>query len=126
MATETDIVSFKVINQDFVKLDRFNGTNFNRWQDKMMFLLTALKILYVLDPKLQPFLDPSNADTYNIRIDRKKREEDELICRGYILNTLSDRFYDLFTSMKLPREIWKTLEFKYNTEKQGTGNYEIF
>lgn len=68
MATETDIVSFKVINQDFVKLDRFNGTNFNRWQDKMMFLLTALKISHILDPELQPFPEPSDADTDSIKI----------------------------------------------------------
>jgi len=37
------------MNQDFVKLDKFDGTNFTRWQDKMKFLLTALKIFYVLD-----------------------------------------------------------------------------
>lgn len=57
--------------------------------------------------------------TDNIRTDIKKREEEELVCRWHTLNTLSDRLYDLFKLMKSPSEIWKTLEFKYNTENQG-------
>ena len=44
--------AFKVMNQDFMKLDRFDGTNYTRWKDKMMFFLTALKVAYVLDPNL--------------------------------------------------------------------------
>uniref|UniRef100_A0A2N9HKS3 Uncharacterized protein n=1 Tax=Fagus sylvatica TaxID=28930 RepID=A0A2N9HKS3_FAGSY len=52
-------------------------------------------------------------------------EEDELVCRGHILNTLSDRLYDLFTTMTSPKEIWKALETKYKTEKQGTDKFII-
>ena len=48
--------------------------------------------------------------------DRKKREEDELLCRGHILNNLSGRLYDLFTSIKSAKEIWNSLEYKYNIE----------
>ena len=51
------------------------------------------------------------------RAQRKKWEEDELICRWHILNTRSDRLYDLYTSMKSPKEIWNALEAKYKTEK---------
>jgi hypothetical protein len=43
----------------------------------------------------------------------------------HILNTLSDRLYDLFTSIKSPREIWDALEFKYKTEKQSTDKFLI-
>lgn len=52
-----DAISFKLMNQEFVKIDKFDGNNFNRWQDKMKFLLTALKILYILDPSLPPIPD---------------------------------------------------------------------
>jgi hypothetical protein len=39
----------KVMNQDFVCLDCFDGQNFIRWQQKMFFL-TTLKFAYNLYP----------------------------------------------------------------------------
>ncbi|GAV62050.1 hypothetical protein CFOL_v3_05574, partial [Cephalotus follicularis] len=54
---------------------------------------------------------------------RKKCEEDELLYREHILNTLSDRLFDLFTGMKFAKEIWDALEFKYRAEEQGTNRY---
>ena len=115
--------AFKVMNQDFMKLDRFDGTNYTRWKDKMMFFLTALKVAYVLDPNLPQIPVSSPDETENVKEERTKRQEDELLCRGHILNTLSDRLYDLFTSVQSPREIWNALEFKYNTEKQGADKF---
>ena len=49
---EGEKMAYKMINQDFVKLDKFDSSNFIRWQDKIKFLLTALKIFYVLNPNL--------------------------------------------------------------------------
>ncbi|KAK3032225.1 hypothetical protein RJ639_036155 [Escallonia herrerae] len=85
----------------------------------MMFLLTALKVQYVLDPNLPPLPETTDNDSDETKAARKKREDDKLVCRGYILNALSDHLYDLFTSSKCAREIWKALENKNNTEKQG-------
>ena len=67
----------------------------------------------------------SDEDIDEIKAQRKKRKEDELICRGHILNTLSDHLYDLYTSMKSPKEIWNALEAKYKTEKIGTNKFII-
>ena len=91
----------------------------------MKFLLTALKLFYVLDPNLMPFPPASDEDTNEIKAQRKKREENELICRGHILNTLSDRHYDLYTSMKSSKDIWNALEAKYKTEKIGRNKFII-
>ncbi|XP_027120584.1 uncharacterized protein LOC113766443 [Coffea eugenioides] len=117
--------AFKVMNQDFVKLDRFDGTNFSRWKDKMIFFLTALKIAYVLDPSLPEISTPKNDDSNEIKVQRKKRAENELLCKEHIMNTLSDRLYDLYTVVKSPKEIWNVLEYKYNTMKQGTDKFLI-
>ncbi|KAK3024292.1 hypothetical protein RJ639_043154 [Escallonia herrerae] len=89
----------------------------------MMFLLTALKVQYVLDPNLPPLPEITDNDSDKTKAARKKREEDELVCRGHILNALSDRLYDLFTSSKCSKEIWKALENKYNNEKQGADKF---
>uniref|UniRef100_F6GYP6 CCHC-type domain-containing protein n=1 Tax=Vitis vinifera TaxID=29760 RepID=F6GYP6_VITVI len=106
------------MNQDLVRLDRFDGSNFTRWQDKVRFLLTALKIFYILDPTLAPLPKPKENDTPQVVAAKKKREEDELICRGHILNALSDRLYDLYTNTYSAREIWEALENKYKAEEE--------
>ncbi|KAL6320637.1 hypothetical protein AAG906_008637 [Vitis piasezkii] len=110
--------TIKIMNQDLVRLDRFDGSNFTRWQDKVRFLLTALKIFYILDPTLAPLPEPKENDTPQVVAARKKREEDELICRGHILNALSDRLYDLYTNTNSVREIWEALENKYKAEEE--------
>ncbi|RVW62312.1 Retrovirus-related Pol polyprotein from transposon TNT 1-94 [Vitis vinifera] len=81
--------TIKIMNQDLVRLDRFDGSNFTRWQDK------------------------------------EEEEEDELICRGHILNALSDRLYDLYTNTNSAREIWEALENKYKAEEEGTKKFLI-
>ena len=125
METETSVASIKLMNQDLVKLDRFDGTNFTRWQDKLKFLLTALKIFYILDPELAPIPEPQDNNNEARREERKKCQEDELIYRGHILNALSDRLYDLYTSTQSARDIWNALEFKYKAEEEGTKKFLI-
>ncbi|XP_060194495.1 uncharacterized protein LOC132623715 [Lycium barbarum] len=104
--------------KELIKLDSFDGSNFTRWKDKMIFLLTALKIFYVLDPSLPAPPEPTPEDTDATKAERKKREEDELLCRGHILNTLTDRLYDLYSNLKSPREIWTALQTAYENEKR--------
>ncbi|RVW81286.1 Retrovirus-related Pol polyprotein from transposon TNT 1-94 [Vitis vinifera] len=117
--------TIKIMNQDLVRLDCFDGSNFTRWQDKVRFLLTTLKIFYILDPILAPLLEPKENDTPQVVAARKKREEDELICRDHILNALSDRLYDLYTNTNSAREIWEALENKYKAEEKGTKKFLI-
>ncbi|GKE91463.1 hypothetical protein Tco_1572558, partial [Tanacetum coccineum] len=46
----------RIMNQEFVKLDKFDRCNYTSWADKMKFLLIVLKIFYVLDPLLASIL----------------------------------------------------------------------
>lgn len=64
------------------------------------FLAHRLKISYILDPSLAPIEDlvptiqgaePSAKEVEKVNKTKKKREKDELLCRGYILNTMFDR-----------------------------------
>ncbi|EXC16430.1 hypothetical protein L484_004441 [Morus notabilis] len=79
----------------------------------------VFSIAYVLDPKLEPFPEPKEDDFEELKTARKKRGDDKIMCRGHILNTLSDRLYDLYNSMESLVKIWNALEYKYKTEKEG-------
>ncbi|XP_058762700.1 uncharacterized protein LOC131636071 [Vicia villosa] len=91
----------------------------------MTFLLNALKVHYVLDPHLTPIPEPTENDSEEVKKERMKRKEDEMLCRGHILNTLSDRLYDLYTDNSSATEIWKALEFKFKVEEEGTKKFLI-
>ncbi|KAM1613448.1 hypothetical protein EV1_001893 [Malus domestica] len=103
-----------------------NLSNFTRWKDKMCFMLTILNVIYVLDPKLEPIHEPSDKGLDKIVVDRKKREEDELVCQGHILDTLSDCLYDMYAHIQSLKEIWEACELKYTTEKRGTDKFLMF
>ncbi|GJU23837.1 hypothetical protein Tco_1157179 [Tanacetum coccineum] len=73
----------KEMTTNFEKLDKFEGHNFRRWQKKMHFLLTTLKVVYVLTTPMPELLED---DTVKAIRRRAKWENDEYICRGHILN----------------------------------------
>ncbi|GJV36868.1 retrovirus-related pol polyprotein from transposon TNT 1-94 [Tanacetum coccineum] len=106
-----------MFGSDTIKLDIMDGMNFTRWKEKMKFLLTAFKVYYVLEGP------PVGVMTEE---EQRKREQDETLCRGYILSTLTDRLYDLYTPMTSAREIWNSLEEKYTAEKEGADKFITF
>ncbi|KAG6505061.1 hypothetical protein ZIOFF_037409 [Zingiber officinale] len=63
---------------DAFKLDRFDGTNFTRWKDKLFFLLIELGVAYLLLHDLPPIPAPTDKDIDEIKATRKKREEDAI------------------------------------------------
>ncbi|XP_073275466.1 uncharacterized protein [Primulina huaijiensis] len=112
-----------IINQEVYRLERFDGLNFTRWKDKLIFLLTELGVFYILVSNPPDLPTPKDDDSDAIKAARKKREDDEIRCRGHILNSISDCLYDLFRSIQSPKEIWNALEAKYTSEKQGTDRF---
>ncbi|KAK6152571.1 hypothetical protein DH2020_012210 [Rehmannia glutinosa] len=67
----------------------------------------AIKVAYVLNPDLPEIPAPKDGESDQVKKQREKRQEDEVMCRGHILNTLSDTLYNLFT-VKIPRETGNT------------------
>ncbi|CAM8978366.1 unnamed protein product [Rhodiola kirilowii] len=105
--------SVKEMTKNFGKLDKFEGVNFRRWQQKMHFLLTNLKVVYVLST---PILEVGeNAPIEAIR-KRSKWENDDYICRGHILNQMSDPLFDRYQVVESAKELWDALEEKYMQE----------
>nr|GEX92079.1 zinc finger, CCHC-type [Tanacetum cinerariifolium] len=56
-----------------------------------------------------------NATVDAIRI-RAKWENDDYICKGHILNGMSDSLFDVYTNVKSAKELWDSLESKYIAE----------
>nr|GEV01333.1 glucose-6-phosphate isomerase 1, chloroplastic [Tanacetum cinerariifolium] len=107
----------RMYGSDTIKLDKMDKMNFTRWKEKMKFLLTAFRVYYVLEGP------PVGVMTEK---EHRKREHDEALYRGYILSTLTDRLYDLYTSMTSAREIGNSLEEKYTAKKEGAHNFITF
>ncbi|GJZ50586.1 viral movement protein [Tanacetum coccineum] len=128
------MMNFRMMNQECVKLDKFDGCTYTRWAEKMKFLLIVLKIYYVLDPELPP-IAANPVPEPGKPMDEKKiselekqrmiRKEDETLCCGHIKSSLSDTLCDLYASVTNPRELWSALEFKYKTHEQDTNKYLV-
>nr|GEY42843.1 putative zinc finger, CCHC-type [Tanacetum cinerariifolium] len=73
----------KDMTTNFGKLDKFEGHDFRRWPKNMHFLLTTLKVVYVLTTPMPELLKDATVEAIRIR---SKWENDDYICRGHILN----------------------------------------
>ncbi|XP_071708779.1 uncharacterized protein [Rutidosis leptorrhynchoides] len=58
---------------------------------------------------------PDDATVDQIRR-RNKRDNDDFICRGHILNGMSDALFDVYQSVETTKELWDSLESKYMVE----------
>nr|GEZ26543.1 zinc finger, CCHC-type [Tanacetum cinerariifolium] len=69
---------------NFAKLDKFEGVNFRRWQQKMHFLLSSMTVVYVLTT---PILEDGGDDAIIEQIKKRaKWDNNNYVCRGLILN----------------------------------------
>ncbi|XVF71415.1 hypothetical protein PTKIN_Ptkin12aG0035200 [Pterospermum kingtungense] len=64
----------------------------------LLFLLTEFGVAYLLSSNLPTILEPSDDESEEVKLSRKKREEDEVRCRGYIFNALSNRLEEVLRS----------------------------
>nr|GEW34636.1 7-deoxyloganetic acid glucosyltransferase-like [Tanacetum cinerariifolium] len=99
----------KEITTNFRKLDKFEGHDFRRWQKKMHFLLTMLKVVYVLTTPMLELMEDSTVEAIRMRA---KWENDDYICRGHILNGMSDSLFDVYTNVESAKGLWDSLESK--------------
>nr|GEZ74497.1 zinc finger, CCHC-type [Tanacetum cinerariifolium] len=57
----------KDMTKNFVKLDKFEGHDFRRWQKKMHFLLTALEVVYALTTPMPELMEDATLEAIRIR-----------------------------------------------------------
>ncbi|CAM8922385.1 unnamed protein product [Rhodiola kirilowii] len=88
----------------------------------MHFLLTNLKVVYVLSTPCPEVGDDALVVAFR---DRSRWENDDYIARGYILNGMSDPLFDLYQNVESAKELWDTLESKYMAEEASSVKFLV-
>ncbi|GJW76372.1 zinc finger, CCHC-type containing protein [Tanacetum coccineum] len=88
----------------------------------MHFLLTTLKVVYVLTTPMPELVEDATVEVIRIRA---KWENDNYICRGHILNGMSDSIFDVYTNVESAKELWDSLESKYMAEDSSSKKFLI-
>jgi len=114
--------AMKHMTSNFAKLDKFEGVDFKRWKKKMHFLLSSMSVVYVLNTTIPD--DEDDATVEQIR-KRRKWENDDYICRGLILNGMSDSLFDIYQNFESSKELWDYLDAKYMAEDASSKKFLV-
>ncbi|GJW04002.1 hypothetical protein Tco_1562858 [Tanacetum coccineum] len=117
------VVAMKHMASNFAKLDKFEGVDFRRWQKKMHFLLSSMSVVYVLTTPI-PEDGGDDATVEQIR-KRAKWDNDDYVCRGLILNGMSDSLFDIYQNVESSKELWDSLEAKYMAEDASSKKFLV-
>ncbi|KAK3039631.1 hypothetical protein RJ639_027222 [Escallonia herrerae] len=109
-------VTLKDMGSDFHILERFDGGDFVRWQRKMHFLLVTVKVYYVIVNQRPPELGENEEKSVAKTRERLRWDQDDEICRGHILNGMSNTLFDAYHTVNTAKELWNQLERRYITE----------
>ena len=110
-------------NSSNEKLDKFNGTDFKRWQQKMLFYLTTMNLANITREEVpKATTDPP---TREMLLTIEAWMQSDFLYRNYILNRLENNLYDIYSSYKTAKEVWEMLEKKYKTEDAGAKKFVI-
>ncbi|GJV64833.1 zinc finger, CCHC-type containing protein [Tanacetum coccineum] len=92
------------------------------WQKKMHFLLTTLKVVYVLSTPSPVWSENETLETTRKRM---KWENDDYICRGHILNGMSDSLFDIYQNAESAKALRESLESKYMAEDDSAKKFLV-
>ena len=105
------------------KPGKFDGTNFKRWQQKMLFYLTTIGLVRFLtdDP---PMLQADETDP-GVNMAYLAWKDADYLCRNYVMNCLADSLYNVYSSKQSSKDLWESLDRKYKTEDVSSKKYIV-
>lgn len=109
------------------KPEKFNGQNFKRWQQMMLFYLTTLNLARFLKenaPQVEPPAEGQSSNQQAVQALEAWKHSD-FLCHNYVLNGLVDSLYNVYCKTKTAKELWESLERKYKTEDAGTKKFVV-
>ena len=99
------------------KSEKFNGTDFKRWQQKMLFCLTTLNLTRFLREDASALKENETDKQVVAAVEAWKHVD--LLCHNYIMNGLDNTLYNVYCAFNTARELWESLEKKYKTKDAG-------
>ncbi|KAL2497200.1 zinc knuckle (CCHC-type) family protein [Abeliophyllum distichum] len=49
----------------------------------------------------------------------------DFLCQNYVINSLTDSLYNVYSTMKTAKELWESLDHKYKTEDTGAKKFIV-
>ncbi|KAL2541818.1 Uncharacterized protein Adt_02796 [Abeliophyllum distichum] len=80
------------------KLEKFNGLNCKRWQQKILFYLTTLNLARFLTKDALK-LKQGERDIQAVSTVEAWKHSD-FLCQNYVMNGLADSLYNVYSTMK--------------------------
>ena len=102
------------------KPKKFNGLNFKRWQQKMIFYLTTLNLARFLTEDAPEFKEDECDIKVIYIVDAWKHYD--FLCRNYVMNDLTAFLYNVYSHKKIAKELCESLDRKYKTKDVGSSS----
>ncbi|KAK3018427.1 hypothetical protein RJ639_003448 [Escallonia herrerae] len=102
--------------------EKFNGKDFKRWQQKILFYLTTLNLARFLQEDAPDLGE--NPDRQSVAVVDAWKHSD-FLCKNYILNGLDNALYNVYSPMVNEKALWESLERKYKTEDVGSKKFVV-
>ncbi|CAL9001519.1 unnamed protein product [Prunus brigantina] len=102
------------------KPEKFNGTDFKRWQQKMLFYFPTLNLAKFLKEDA-----PATSTTTEAIAAADAWYHSDFLCKNYILNGLDNTLYNVYSPIKTAKALWESLDKKYKTEDVGMKKFVV-
>jgi hypothetical protein len=103
-------------SSDVIKPEAFNGASFKRWQIKTRMWLTDLKLFWVVTSAVPKAASDDSDDAAKAAALAEKAKWDEAnkACLSRLLNVLSNRLFDVYSSFTSAKGLWTELENEFS------------
>jgi hypothetical protein len=110
---------------DVIKPEAFDGASFKRWQIKTHMWLTDLKLFCVVASAVPQAAsdDFDDAAKAAALAEQAKWDEASEACLSRLLNVLSNRLFDVYSSFTSAKGLWTELENEFSEVDNGNESF---
>ena len=98
-----------------IKPPPFDGSNYKRWQERLILWLTVLRVMHVKEGKPEQFT-PEEGSAF---------DEADTLFRGCVISVLAENLVDSYVLLPTGKELWDVLEAQYGVSDAGSELYAM-